>query len=229
MEKEYREKHARLEQEKSELQSAHEVSTMANSQLKADLANLNASTSSRASKDTLSPFANGNGPDAHPMRPMVVSADSFASNNNFVTPPESPKDLEETMTETDEVAELRRALRSLTAEYHASEAKASDAEVQIADLAAQLADARLVHAEIEDTVPVSPGHRSSIDENSDESMTLQTPHEEVESLAAPSSTSSSPTKMMRGGKRGSMPNLSLINVKGRDFRGGRGVESRRTR
>lgn len=221
MEKEYREKHSRLEQEKEELESAHQASSLANSQLKADLARLNESTSSRASEDML----------AVPTEGESRSMPSLGrANSSYVTPPESPRQMATPMLDTDEVAELRRALRSLTAKYHASEAKASGAEVQIADLAAQLADARLVHAEIEDVVPSSPGHRSSIDENSDESMTLQTPQEEAEGFVRPSPVSLSPTKSTRGGKRGSMPNLSLLSTKGRDFRGGRGVvESRRAR
>lgn len=216
MEKEYSDKQAMLSQEKQELQSAHEASSLSNSLLRAEVDKLNMSTSTRRSEDPMT-----DEPGNTPTRPPLVSQKTV-----FVTPPESPA-TEREMFETDEVAELRRALRTLTAKYHESETRYSEAENQIMDLTTQLAEARLVHAEIEDIVPSSPGtHRSSIDENSDESMTLQTPKEESDGFK------DSPTKPTRGGYRGSMPNLSLLTTKGRDFRAGRGVgviESRRAR
>jgi len=216
MEKEYSDKQAMLEQEKQELRSAHEASSLSNSLLRAEVDKLNMSTSTRRSEDPMADEAGST-----PTRPPLVSQKTV-----FVTPPESPA-TERDMFETDEVAELRRALRTLTAKYHESESRFSEAENQIMDLTTQLTEARLVHAEIEDIVPSSPGtHRSSIDENSDESMTLQTPKEESDGFK------DSPTKPTRGGYRGSMPNLSLLTTKGRDFRAGRGVgvvESRRAR
>jgi hypothetical protein len=217
MEREYRERHAALEQEKQELQMAHEASSLSNSQLRAEVDKLNVSTSSRVSVDPLA----SDSADITLSRPPLVSQKTV-----FVTPPESPV-VERQGFGTDEVAELRRALRTLTAKYHESELRYSEAETQIMDLTTQLHHAQLAQAEIEDTVPSSPGartHRSSIDENSDESMTLQTPKEEQEGFTP------SPTKPTRGGYRGSMPNLSLLTHKGRDFRSRRGVvESRRTR
>jgi len=217
MEKEYRERHAALELEKLELQKSHDAASLANSQLRAEVDKLNVSTSSQVSVD---PHAN-ECTDLAPSRPPLVSQKTV-----FVTPPESPV-TERQSFETDEVAELRRALRTLTAKYHESELMYSEAENQIMDLRAQLDDAHLAQAEIEDVVPSSPSnrtHRLSIDENSDESMTLTTPKEEQEGF------NSSPTKPTRGGYRGSMPNLSLLTHKGRDFRSGRGVvESRRAR
>jgi kinesin family protein 4/21/27 len=214
MEKEYREKHATLEQEKLEIQAAHEASSLANSRLRAEVDKINASSSSQRSEHLLDAESS----TEMSRRPPLVSKDTV-----FETPPESPSE-ERPNIETDEVAELRRALRSLTAKYHESEARYSEAEVQIHELSTQLADARLIHAEVEDVVPSSPAtHRSSVDENSDESMTLQTPKEEQEAF------NTSPSKSNRGGHRGSMPNLSLL-TKGRDFRAGRGViESRRAR
>jgi hypothetical protein len=217
MEKEYRERHAALELEKLELQKSHDAASLANSQLRAEVDKLNVSTSSAVSVD---PHATDS-TDLAPARPPLVSQKTV-----FVTPPESPV-TERQSFETDEVAELRRALRTLTAKYHESELRYSEAENQIMDLRTQLDDAHLAQAEIEDIVPPSPinhTHRSSIDENSDESMTLTTPKEEQEGF------NPSPTKPTRGGYRGSMPNLSLLTHKGRDFRSGRGVvESRRAR
>ena len=216
MEKEYRERHAALEQEKQELQMAHDATSLTNSQLQAEVDKLNLSTSSRISLDPLA----ADSADT-PSRPSLVSQKTV-----FVTPPDSPV-AERQGFETDEVAELQRALRTLTAKYHESELRYSEAENQIMDLTNQLTDAQLAQAEIEDTIPPSPSartHRSSIDENSDESMTLQTPRDEQEGF------NPSPTKSARGGHRGSMPNLSLLTHKGRDFRSGRGiVESRRAR
>jgi hypothetical protein len=217
MEKEYRERHAALELEKLELQKSHDAASLANSQLRAEVDKLNVSTSSAVSVD---PHANDS-TDLAPTRPPLLSQKTV-----FVTPPESPV-TERQSFETDEVAELRRALRTLTAKYHESELRYSEAENQIMDLRTQLDDAHLAQAEVEDIVPSSPSnrtHRSSIDENSDESMTLTTPKEEQEGF------NPSPTKPTRGGYRGSMPNLSLLTHKGRDFRSGRGiVESRRAR
>jgi hypothetical protein len=217
MEKEYRERHAALELEKLELQRSHDATSLANSQLRAEVDKLNVSTSSAVSVDPRATDST----DLAPSRPPLLSQKTV-----FVTPPESPV-TERQSFETDEVAELRRALRTLTAKYHESELRYSEAENQIMDLRAQLDDAHLAQAEIEDVVPSSPSnrtHRSSIDENSDESMTLTTPKEEQEGF------NPSPTKPTRGGYRGSMPNLSLLTHKGRDFRSGRGiVESRRAR
>jgi hypothetical protein len=217
MEKEHRERHAALELEKLELQKSHDAASLANSQLRAEVDKLNVSTSSAVSVDPRATDST----DLAPTRPPLLSQKTV-----FVTPPESPV-AERQSFETDEVAELRRALRTLTAKYHESELRYSEAENQIIDLRTQLDDAHLAQAEVEDVVPSSPSnrtHRSSIDENSDESMTLTTPKEEQEGF------NPSPTKPTRGGYRGSMPNLSLLTHKGRDFRSGRGVvESRRAR
>lgn len=127
---------------------------------------------------------------------------------------------------SDEVDQLRQALRALTANYQDSEQRYSQAESKIADLSQLLSEARLVHAEIDDVLPPSPNAPSStLDEASDESTTtLQTPAEELETLE------NSPTKASRKWHRGSMPTISTVSLKGRDFRLGRGVsDSRRGR
>ncbi|WWD17351.1 hypothetical protein CI109_101792 [Kwoniella shandongensis] len=135
-----------------------------------------------------------------------------------LTPPESPQSSGDSNTnETGELEALKAALKELSEKY-------TDAESRVADLTSQLSEARLVQSEIDDVIPISPATPSP-DQNEDDDASetgtvVQTPR-------GPS-PSTSPSK-----RRGSMPVISSVAVKGGQgsgFRGGRGYgDSKRTR
>lgn len=216
IERAHQERQSRLEQELADLTDTHTASSLANSQLRAEVDKLNTSLSSSISTVT--------GYSA--LRPDHGSPAGYSlmnGNTDEVLPPTgSPDGLPSASADVDE---LRLALRKLTAKYQEAETRYSRAEHKIADLTTQLGEARLVHAEMDDVLPPSPNAPSStLDEASDESTTLQTPRDELETLG------SSPTKSSRSWNRGSMPVISTGALKGRDFRVGRGVgDSRRGR
>ncbi|OCF36777.1 hypothetical protein I316_01373 [Kwoniella heveanensis BCC8398] len=141
-----------------------------------------------------------------------------------LTPPDSPRSpSSEDISNGEDIEALKEALRELSA-------RCSDAESRVADLATQLSEAKLVHAEINDVMPPSPApvtpsvHTEEEDSAPSEAeTTLQTPKEIA--------VNSSPSR-----RRGSMPIISSNGkAKERDFRGGRGYgdsnhnSNRRTR
>lgn len=210
IERVHQERESRLEQELAELTNSHEAGSLANSHLRAEFDKLSASSSSGTPRGSSLDHVGSLTPVGY----SCANGDVNENGSSGLPPP------------TDELEELRRALRALAAKYQDSETRCSQAENRIASLTNQLGEARLVHAEIDDVLPSSPNApSSSLDEASDESITLHTPKDELETL-----DTSSPTKPSRNWHRGSMPIISTLNLKGRDFRLGRGVgESRHGR
>ncbi|WVR07124.1 hypothetical protein IAU60_004165 [Kwoniella sp. DSM 27419] len=139
-----------------------------------------------------------------------------------MTPPESPQSRagESVNGLTEDVDSLKAALKQLSAKYN-------EAELKVSELASQLSEAKLVHAELDDVVdsPGTPpppslqvGQDEGDDASSDVETTVQTPGDDA--------VDTSPTPSSR---RGSMPIITM-GVKGQDFRRGRGYgESRRAR
>lgn len=215
IERAHQERESRLERELAELTDTHNASSVVNSQLRAEVDKLSSSISSTSNTvkgSSMMSISNGDLAGY-----SLINGDT----GEVVSEPETTNGLP---APSDEVEELRRALRALTARYQDSEARYSQAEHKIADLTTQLGEARLVHAEIDDVLPPSPNAPSSTLDESDESTTLQTPRDELETL------DSLPAKSSRNWNRGSMPVISTIALKNRDFRAGRGAgDSRRGR
>ena len=207
IERVHQERESRLEQEIAGLTNSCDAESLANSHLRAEFDKLSASSSSGTPRGSC-------------LDPGNVTPIGYSTNGDL-----NGDEAKGLPPRTDEVEELRRALRALTTKYQAAESRCSRAENQIATLTNQLGEARLLHAEIDDVLPPSPNApSSSLDEASDESITLHTPKDELETL------DTSPTKPSRNWNRGSMPVISTLSFKGRDFRLGRGVgESRRGR
>ncbi|RXK40167.1 hypothetical protein M231_02625 [Tremella mesenterica] len=136
-----------------------------------------------------------------------------------LTPPHSPA-AQGIAAKEAELEALRDMLGEMSARCAAAENRCNDAEGKIAELQSQLTEAKLITAELEDSV-VTPSLASPREDDmttEDESM-LQTP----QGL----SPVPSPTKGVKGSRRGSMPILTGAKVK--DFRGGRGYGERSRR
>ncbi|KAK8864351.1 hypothetical protein IAR55_001598 [Kwoniella newhampshirensis] len=147
----------------------------------------------------------------------TISSRSPLLSTKELNPPESPQSSEGvTSTGIDELEALKAALSELSERYEAAESR-------VVDLTAQLSEARLVGAESDDVSPTSPAtpSQNDIDDEASETGTV------VQTPRGPS-PSTSPSQ-----KRGSMPIVSLVAVKGGQgsgFRGGRGYgEYKRTR
>ena len=131
-----------------------------------------------------------------------------------MTPPASPGSQSVSAKEA-ELAALRDMLHEMSARCAAAENRCNDAEGKVADLTAQLSEAKLITAELEDRVITPVPHDDEVP--TEDESTLQTPQG--------SSPGPSPTK---GSRRGSMQGNG-IGVRQKDFRGGRGYEKRHRR
>ena len=196
--------------EREQLRQSVQVEKAAQAELRAKLAQLEVSAANSTRDTSLSSFDDVK--EQLPNRSPVPTVKEL-------TPPESPTSVRPTHND-DHVAQLEAALRELEARCAEAESKYSEAEHQIAELSTLLSEARLVHAELDDVMPISPGAPSPgvHDDTSDSgSTTLQTPRD--------SSRSSSPVRLAT--RRGSTPSMltpltGAVALKQRDFRHGRG-------
>jgi kinesin family protein 4/21/27 len=197
--------------EREQLRQSVQVEKAAQAELRAKLAHLEVSSASSTRDASIASFDDAK--EQLPNRSPVPTVKEL-------TPPESPSSVRPTSND-DHVAQLEAALRDLEARCADAEARYSEAEHQIAELSTQLSEAKLVHAELDDVMPVSPGAPSpGITDDTSESgstTTLQTPRG--------SSRSSSPVRFasQRGSTSSTLaPVNGAVALKHRDFRHGRG-------
>lgn len=184
--------------------------------LSAQLASFNASTS------TISTSDHTTYEDAEEFIPVGRSPRTAQKE---LTPPDSPETQRQPeKSQETEVAHLRAALKALLMKSREEEFQRTQADAKIADLTSQLSDAKLVHAETEDVVPMSPAMSSPVrgDDASESESTILTPR------WSSSSPSSSPNRSrdLRGGPLPLLVTSSLGRagtVKSREFRVGRGL------
>ncbi|WWC89409.1 uncharacterized protein L201_004333 [Kwoniella dendrophila CBS 6074] len=205
--KELEEKAAIEERERSCLLDAVQAEKSIQAELRSRLASLQVSSSSATTTGPASPPPE----DEEETADTAVIPRTPLPTTTQLTPPESPRSpgLPKTDNEENELEELKKALRDLSEKFSISES-------QVAELTTQLSEAKLVNAEVEDTVPSSETPSTEDEEEvlSEAETTLQTPRD---SLSA-----TSPSR-----RRGSMPILSAMATKGQGgqgpgFRGGRG-------
>jgi kinesin family protein 4/21/27 len=137
-----------------------------------------------------------------------------------ITPPASPPPTDEDTDGDDQGAELRRLkqlLQELSARCTDAESRYSEAEGKITELTTQLSEVKLIHDEIDDVLPLSPGMTSPSDDVSENGSTVQTPRTQELSISP------------KGSRRGSRPvsSGSMVGAKGKDFLGGRGFREYR--
>ncbi|WVQ67744.1 uncharacterized protein L199_005949 [Kwoniella botswanensis] len=205
--RELEEKAAFEDKERSQLLDAVQAERSIQSELRSRLASMQASASSAAT--TTGPASPPPEREDESTETVVMPRTPLRTTKQL-TPPESPQEVPtrpEHDGTKDEVEELKRALRDLSERY-------SNAESRVADLTTQLSEARLVNAEIEDTIPPSPSPATEDEEEtlSEAETTLQTPRDSMQST--------SPSR-----RRGSMPILAATKAQGGPgpgFRGGRG-------
>ncbi|WWC61786.1 uncharacterized protein I303_104371 [Kwoniella dejecticola CBS 10117] len=204
LEKDLEEKAASEEKERSRLVEAVQAEKSIQSELRSRLSSMQASAAAASLPTPASP----------PSENGIIRSDVTANTrsplptHNQLTPPDSPQGSQsrERSDDADEVEELKKALRDLAEKF-------SNSESRVAELTTQLSEARLVNAEMEDTVPPSPSPATEDEEEtlSEAETTLQTPRDSM--------SATSPSR-----RRGSMPILSATKSPGQSpgFRGGRG-------
>ncbi|WWC70286.1 uncharacterized protein I206_104236 [Kwoniella pini CBS 10737] len=204
LEKELEEKAASEEQERLQLLDAVHAEKSIQAELRSRLASMQASSAADSLPTPSSPPR-----DISAIQDRaIVNSRSSPLTSEQLTPPDNSQESHnaDKGEDDDEVQVLKQALRDLSEKF-------SNAESRVADLTTQLSEARLVNAEIEDTVPPSPSPGTEDEEEtlSEAETTLQTPRDSM--------SATSPSR-----RRGSMPILSATKTMGQGagFRGGRG-------
>lgn len=199
-------------EEQQNLRRSIAVEQAAQAELRARLLEVSTSTTQSGNRDT----PNMSFDDAKEQLPQRSPVPTVKE----LTPPDSPGSIRP-ISQDEQVVQLEAALKDLAARCAEAESRASEAEHHIADLTTQLSEAKLIHAEMDDVLPISsplpsPGLRDDISESG--STTLQTP-------VGPSPATSPGRPSV--GRRGSLPIMTPTNgaitaLKPRDFRLGRG-------
>ncbi|WVQ82145.1 hypothetical protein IAT38_004273 [Cryptococcus sp. DSM 104549] len=213
---------ASSEERERELLEAVQAERSAQDELRSRLASLQASVSSTVGTVT---------PPTEPVSGGTLTAQAKTPIRaaKELTPPESPSSSHTPAGEASELEELRLALKQLSAKY-------DEAESRVADLTTQLSESKLIHAEMDDMVPLSPalpspgpqtpredeGQGSDDEEESETGTMVQTPRGSTGSQSPMKRRTSMPILSNSGGGGG-------VGVKS-GFRGGRGYgDSKRIR
>ena len=173
-------------------------------------------TSRNMSNSTLMMNHNASFEDA---KEVIYPGGSTGLSREELTPPVSPQlQPSSNPLKPDEVLKLQAAMEALAARCIESESRYHLANSKVADLTAQLSEANLIRAELDD-VPVSAGMTSPSrrDAVSEDGSKLETPQ-----ASSPSPSLTESNGYRRRGLKIATSAGSTIAIQGRDFRVGRG-------